>query len=224
VGGLAGFQRSDLDLRDDDAQVDQYHVGAYAGWQSGPNALRFGVSHTWSTAQVTRSVRFAGFADVLSAAQDSRVLQVFGEAARSVDTGLLTLEPFANLAYVQVHGNALSEQGGLAALRASGADTSVGLATGGLRLSREVNAQTRLQAQLGWRRAFGDTTPTRALRFADDTRFQVRGLPIARDAATLEVGAETAWRPGATLSMVYSGQYAGSMEDHGVRLRASWVF
>lgn len=224
VGGLAGYHRADVDVRADDARVGQFHLGGYAGWQSGPNALRFGASHTWASADVKREVRFSGFVDALSSRQDSRLLQVFGEAARRVDAGKLAMEPFAQLAYVLLHSDALAEQGGLAALRASSGNDSVGFATAGLRLSREVNARTRLQAQFGWRRAFGDTTPTRAMRFADQTGFDVRGLPIARDAATLELGAETQWRPGATLSLVYSGQYAGALEDHSFRLRASWMF
>ena len=224
VGGLAGYNRSTVAVRADDAKVDQFHLGVYAGWQSGANALRFGASHTWASADVQRQVRFQGFADALASRQDSRLLQVFGEAARRVDMRGVALEPFVDLAYVMLHSDALAERGGLAALRAGSGNDQTGFATAGLRVSREVNEQTKLQAQFGWRRAFGDTTPNRAMSFADDTSFQLRGLPIARNAATVELGAETQWRPGATLSLVYSGQYSGSMEDHGFRLRASWVF
>ncbi|CAN7624435.1 autotransporter domain-containing protein [Variovorax sp. LjRoot175] len=91
-------------------------------------------------------------------------------------------------------------------------------------MSQEVTARTKLHAQIGWRRAFGNTMPIRAMSFADQTAFSVRGLPVARNVATLERGAETQWQPGATLWVVYAGQYASAFEDHSLRVQASWAF
>ena len=70
---------------------------------------------------------------------------------------------------------------------------------------------------MGWRHAFGILTPTAQLGFASGaTPFVVAGVPIARDAAAVELGLEgRVWR-NATLGIAYTGQIAGSTDDHGV--------
>ncbi len=52
--------------------------------------------------------------------------------------------------------------------------------------------------------------PIRAMSFADQTAFSVRGLPAARNVAT-------PW-------VVYAGQYASAFEDYSLRVQASWAF
>jgi len=60
-------------------------------------------------------------------------------------------------------------------------------------------------------------TPTAQLNFASGTTpFVVAGVPIARDAAAVELGLEgRVWR-NAVLGIAYTGQLAEHSDDHGI--------
>nr|WP_164985951.1 autotransporter domain-containing protein [Bosea sp. Tri-44] len=132
----------------------------------------------------------------------------------------MALEPFAGLAYVNLHTDGLTETGGAAALSSRGDDTSLGYSTLGLRASTGFAMQgldLTLRGGLAWRQAFGDVTPTATLAFAGSNPFSVAGLPIAKNAAVVEAGLDIALGANATLGASYTGQLAESAQDHAFK-------
>ncbi|RXT23483.1 hypothetical protein B5U98_11235 [Bosea sp. Tri-39] len=227
VGVIAGYSRSEFDVnaRLSSGESDNYHFGLYGGGQWGALGLRAGASYTWHDIETRRTVTFAGFSDGLKGNYDAGTAQVFGELGYRVDLGQtalgkVALEPFAGLAYVNLHTDWLSETGGAAALTARSDDTSLGYSTLGLRASTTFALQgmdLTLRGGLAWRHAFGDVTPTAALAFAGSSSFTVAGLPIARDAGVVEAGLELAISPSAALSLAYTGQLAQDAQDHAFK-------
>ncbi|WP_163086700.1 autotransporter outer membrane beta-barrel domain-containing protein, partial [Acinetobacter baumannii] len=84
-------------------------------------------------------------------------------------------EPFANLAHVDVATDGFTETGGPAALSARGAATGVTVSTLGLRASSIIvlgnGITVTARGMLGWRHAFGDTTPYQTLAFTGGSPF-----------------------------------------------------
>jgi outer membrane autotransporter protein len=137
-----------------------------------------------------------------------------------VDLGRVAFEPFAGLAYVNLHTDGFSETGGSAALTARGDDTSLGYSTLGLRASSSLSWQgmdLTLRGGLAWRHAFGDVDPTTTLAFAGSSAFSIAGIPIARDAAVVEAGLDLAIGKSATLGVSYTGQLAQDTQDHAFK-------
>ncbi|RXT57700.1 hypothetical protein B6S44_00790 [Bosea sp. Tri-44] len=222
LGIVAGYSRSEFDVnaRLSSGESDNYHLGLYGGGQWGALGLRAGASYTWHDIETRRTVAFAGFGDGLKADYDAGTAQVFGELGYRVDLGRLALEPFAGLAYVNLHTDGLSETGGAAALTARSDDTSLGYSTLGLRASTTFALQgmdLTLRGGLAWRHAFGDVTPTATLAFAGSNPFSVAGLPIAKNAAVVEAGLDLALGANAALGVSYTGQLAESTQDHAFK-------
>ena len=70
---------------------------------------------------------------------------------------------------------------------------------------------------IGWRHAFGDTTPFVTQSFAGSQSFAIAGTPLAKDNAVIEAGLDFAVSTAATLGIAYQGQLASGAQDHGVR-------
>ncbi|MCC2610996.1 autotransporter domain-containing protein [Neorhizobium petrolearium] len=220
VGFLAGYSQSSSSTNDraSSSSGDNYHVGFYAGSRSGDFAFRSGLAYTWNDIETDRSVGFTGFADSLGANYNAATFQAFGEFAYGMETKVARLEPFVNLAHVRVGSDGYRETGGAAALTSSSLTTDTTFTTLGLRAENKVaigRMQIGITGMLGWRRAFGDTTPTVTHAFAGSDAFTVAGNPIARDAAVVEAGIDVDVAPGANLTIAYQGQIANGARDHG---------
>ena len=78
---------------------------------------------------------------------------------------------------------------------------------------------------VGWRHAFGNTQPGSTLSFASGgAPFSAVGVPVARDAAVLEVGVDAAVTKNLSLGLSYSGQIGGSFSDHALYGNLLWKF
>ncbi|WP_245486384.1 autotransporter domain-containing protein [Mesorhizobium sp. M7A.F.Ca.US.010.02.1.1] len=223
VGLLGGYSHSsfDADDRNSSGKSDNYHLGLYGGTNWGAIAFRTGAAYSWSSLSTKRSVAFNGFTDGLSADYDAGTAQMFGELAYRADAGQFKFEPFANLAYVSVHTDGFTEDGGDAALTSAGSNDDATFTTLGLRGSTDfalggMNATAR--GMLGWRHAFGDVTPTSSFAFAGGDQFSIAGVPIARDAAVIEAGLDFNMSANATLGVSYSGQFGGGTVDQGAKV------
>jgi outer membrane autotransporter protein len=222
VGLLGGYSHSsfDADDRNSSGKSDNYHLGLYGGTNWGAIAFRTGAAYSWSSISTKRSVAFTGFTDGLSADYDAGTAQVFGELAYKADAGRFKFEPFANLAYVSVHSDGFTEQGGAAALTGAGSTTDATFTTLGLRGSTDftlggMNGTAR--GMLGWRHAFGDVTPTSSFAFAGGDLFTIAGVPVARDAAVVEAGLDLNMSANATLGLSYAGQFGSHTADNGAK-------
>jgi len=233
AGVMAGYSHTsfDADGRSSSGSSQNWHLGLYGGGQwdvmGGTLGLRGGAAYTWHEISTARAVSFPGFSDRLSADYNAGSAQVFGEIAYDIKAGDLGLEPFANLAYVNLHSDGFTEKGGAAALTSPFSMTDATFTTLGLRASTDVHlGATMLTARgmLGWRHAYGDTTPLSAFAFADSDAFTIAGLPIAKDAALVEAGLDLDVAADARLGISYQGQFADGAASNGASANLSVRF
>ncbi|MDF2116317.1 autotransporter domain-containing protein, partial [Roseiarcaceae bacterium H3SJ34-1] len=229
VGLLAGYSSTSISIngRNSSGKSDNYHIGAYAGTQWGNLSLRTGVAYTWHDISSSRFVAFPGFTDQLSASYGARTVQVFGDLGYRIDMNTVALEPFGNLAYVNLHTEGFREIGGPAALTSKGVSTGVTFTTLGLRASSDFalgGMMATVRGSLGWRHAFGDTTPVSTFAFAGGSAFTIAGVPIAQNAAVVEAGFDLKLFPNATFGIAYNGQFASAARDQSVKANLAMKF
>ncbi|MCP3465935.1 autotransporter domain-containing protein [Bradyrhizobium sp. CCGUVB23] len=229
VGLLGGYSRTTFNVKDRSSSgtSDNYHVGLYGGTRWGDLAFRSGAAYTWHELSTSRSVVFPGFADRLTASYNAGTAQVFGEFGYGLKAGRFALEPFANLAYVNLATGGFTEKGGAAALTGFGSDTSTTFSTLGLRGSTDValgGVVGTARATLGWRHAYGTVSPLSTLAFAGSSPFTIAGVPIARDAAVLDAGLDLNLSAAAVLGVSYGGQFAPGVLDQTVRANLTVKF
>ncbi|MDH6170029.1 outer membrane autotransporter protein [Variovorax boronicumulans] len=128
----------------------------------------------------------------------------------------MALGPFG-LAYARLRSDAYVERGGLAALCGEGGSVDATFTTLGLRASTQLGTTTRLRGMLGWRHAFGDTTPTSTHAFADSIPFTLAGVPLVKNVAVVEAGVDVELHPNLTLGASCSGQFGSGLQDHGFK-------
>jgi outer membrane autotransporter protein len=218
-GMLGGYSRShfSLDNRLSSGTADTYTLGVYGGGEWDAFAFKGGIAHSWHSLDTSRSVAFTGFSDSLGASYSARTLQAWGEAAYSFEAGAVRLEPFANLAYVNLSTDSFTETGGAAALMAASNTVDETFTTLGLRAEADVrlgSANATLRGMLGWRHAFGDT-PTSQMRFASGgNAFTIAGVPMAQDSLMLDAGFDVNLTDNTSLGFSYSGQFSSAVQDH----------
>jgi outer membrane autotransporter protein len=230
AGIAAGYTQSDtsVDARLSAADIESYHLAAYAGGRLGAFALRAGAAWAWHDVKTKRTIAFPGFLERAEASYDGDTGQVFGELALPFVAGKSALEPFAGLAYVHASTDGFTEDGGIAALTSRGTDQDVGYARLGLRAAATMTfggMHVVPYASAAWLHAFSDVTPDVALAFASPAAgFTISSAPVARDSALLEAGVAMHLAPGATVAISYQGQLGTDVEDHGVSGRLHWQF
>lgn len=229
-GAVAGYSHTGFDARDrhSSGSSDNYHVGLYGGGTWGDLAFRTGAAYAWHDISVSRNVVFPGFDESLKGSYDAGTAQVFGELAYGFDLGAGRIEPFANLAHVNLHTEGFRETGGAAALAAGSSSTGTTFATLGLRGSAAFElggAPVTARGMLGWRHAFDDVAQTSTARFAGGgNAFTVAGVPVARDVAVIEAGLDFALTPSAAIGVSYGGQFGSGAVDQSFKASFSAKF
>lgn len=173
--GLAGgYQQTSVrvDDRVSSGNIAAYNVAAYAGMQQGPLGLRVGSAYTWHDISASRTISFPGFSDRTQSNYGAQTAQVFGEAAYGLVYQQVALEPFADLAFVDLHAGSFTEAGGAAALTGSDSAFDTTYSTLGLRAAALLPWATgfdlTVKGSAGWQHAFGTIVPTSTLAFAFD--------------------------------------------------------
>ena len=222
--GLAGgYQQTSvgIDDRSSSGKIDAYHFAGYAGLQQGAIGVRVGTAYTWQDVATNRSIVFPGIFDTAHGSYGARTAQVFGEVGYGMSYRQIAFEPFADLAYVDVRTDAFTEAGGATTLAASGGTSDTTYSTLGLRAAAmlpwpTIAGDLTVKGSVGWQHAFGTIVPTATLAFASGSApFTVAGLPIAKDAAAVELGLEAQLNRKATFNVAYTGQLAGATQDNG---------
>jgi subtilase-type serine protease len=222
LGILAGYSHASIDESGlgASASIDNIHLGIYGGAEFGALSLRTGASYSWHDISTDRLVQFTGSQERLTADYSGGTAQVFGELGYRIKARSAELEPFASLSYANLHLDRFAEEGGSAALSAGSSNTDITFSTLGLRASTQLpigSIEATLRGMIGWRHVYGDVTPLSRLAFAGMDAFEISGLPIARDAALLELGFDVDLTPATTFSLSYQGQIASDVQDHGLR-------
>lgn len=227
LGAFAGSGRSKLNTRNSSASVHSVHLGLYGGRQWGTLGLRTGLAYAKHHIDTARKVEFTGLADSAQATYQSQSSQVFGELGWQLGAGLTSLEPFANLAYTQLHTDGFKERAGISALQVRPQRRGTTFATLGMRASTQWllgSSQMTARGVLGWRHAFGDVRSSASMALAGGAQFAVTAVPVARDAAVLELGLDTALQRDLTLGLAYSGQIGHHFREHAVKANLLWKF
>jgi outer membrane autotransporter protein len=229
AGLLAGYSRSRFNVEDraSSGTADNYHLGVYAGTAIGNLGIRFGAAYSWHEIETRRAVAFRGYTDNLSADYRAATAQLFGQIGYRIDTRLASFEPFADLAYVNLHTDGFTENGGGAALTAASSTQDSPFTTLGLRAETALpvgSAAARVHGTLGWRHAFGDVAPSAGLAFLGGSVFSVTGAPIAKDAAVIEAGLNLNISADARLGIAYDGQIGDGASGHGFHAAFSAQF
>lgn len=229
AGVLAGYSHGHFNVDSQDARSDSdnYHVGLYGGAQWDKLVLRLGAGYTWHDITSNRSLMLGGTPNSLKAEYDGGTAQSFGELGYQLQAGGFGFEPFVNLAYVNLHTDTFTEDGGAAALRSRSDNTDTTFTTLGARMATDVNigqAPATLRGMLGWRHAYGDITPKSKLSFAGGSIFTVSGVPIAENAVVLGAGVDLHLTKRATFGVSFEGQYGDSISDNAVRGTLSVMF
>lgn len=232
VGLVAGYSDSSVSMGSgthSSAQVDSYHLGAYAGHEIGAWRLSAGGAYSWHRADVKRDLQYGDVSAKQKAKVDSGTTQVFGEAAYRLNLQALALEPFANLAYVHLDTEGFTEKGDGAALKSSGDRRDAVLSTLGVRALKTVRLsgqqQLDLSGSLGWQHNLSNTDSEEHLAFASGgTPFVVESSPLVRDAALVGAHASLALSRDVRLNLDYTGQLASREKSHGVGLSLNWQF
>ena len=217
-----------MPARGSSANIDTAHVGAYAGTGWGAWRLRTGGEFAWSQLSTSRAIIFPGFMDSATAHYGAQEGQLFGELGYGMSFGRIATEAFGGVAGVTLHTDGFAETGGAAALRVAGNNDTVGYTTLGARAATVLDVWGMAltpRVSAAWQHAFGDVTPKAALSFQTiGTAFTVAGVPIARDAALVNAGADLALNPRATVGLAYVGQLSGRDQDNSVNGTFRWKF
>lgn len=229
LGVLAGYSHStfDVDDRTSSGSSDNYHLGLYGGSQWGNLGLRGGTAYSVHDIETNRSVIFPGFTDTLKGDYDAGTFQAFGELGYRIDTSSSSFEPFVNLAYINLYTDRFTETGGTAALTSANQSTDTTLTTFGVRASTSFTLGTitaTAGGTLGWRHAFGDTTPLTTQAFAGGSTFTVAGIPIAKDAAIVEAGLDLDLTDTVALGIAYQGQLGSGAQQNGLNAKLALKF
>ncbi len=167
------------------------------------------------------------FADHLSASYDAGTAQAFGELGYRLQGGTLMIEPFARLAYVNLHIDGYNEQGNGAALSGQSQDANMAFSTLGVRSSSGFQVgKLDLSAggSLGWRHVYGNPRSTVTQTFGGGVPFNIAGLPISRDSVVLEMGIGARVTRNLSLGIYYTAQFGDSASEQGVMGNLAWKF
>lgn len=233
VGLLLGNGRTDTHQaqgRSAKARIDNTHVGLYAGHQWGGFGLRGGLGFSRHDIDSSRQVAFAGYSDGLQASHDAKTTQAFLEAGYRFGGDDAGLEPYLQVARVEVDVDDVREQGGAAALSGRVGDTATTLATAGVRFNKGLKASFQDAAWLhvvggvGYRRASGDRDGLAELAFDGGSAFAVSGAPIADGAVVAELGLSAWLTARQQLELGYTGQFGDESRDRSLNARWSVRF
>jgi outer membrane autotransporter protein len=230
AGVMAGYGATSFDVaaRNSSGSTDSYTAGVYAGHRFGPFGLQLGASYTSHDLSTTRRVTVGTLSETLKADYRAATSQIFGEVGYRLETPVAQLEPFAAAAFIHQQSNGFTETGGAAALTASSVSEVAGVTTLGLRAQARFamagDASTRLHGALGWRHAYGNTSPETTLALAGGDVFAVGGTPLDRDVAVLETGVVVDFGAGAAVALDYTGRIGSSAQDHGLRAGLKLAF
>ncbi|MDR2838854.1 MAG: autotransporter domain-containing protein [Azonexus sp.] len=222
VGMSSGYSHTDFNSPRGAGSGDSYRLAAYLGSQWGSLAIRAGAGRAWHEIRTSRPVAFAGFADNLKSGYRADMRQIFGEIGYPLGGATATLEPFVNLAHVDLDTRRFAERGGSAALTIKGGRNEAIFSAQGLRGTASFDfagRQLKATAMFGRRHAFGGVTPRADMRFSGGgSRFSIAGVPIAKNLTFIDAGFDLTISRNASLGLLYNGQFGPGVSDNGLRL------
>ena len=183
VGAAIGYSHSNTDIDEiaSSFEADSLLLAVYAGTSAGPWNLRFGASYAFSQIDAARTIAYPGYSDEAKAEYNAGTAQTFAEIGYGFAVQSLAIEPFANLAWVNLRTEDIDETGASAGLAGPSASSNVGYTSLGIRAATSIAVGEGItlqpHASLAWQSAFGDVAPSASLGFvsAPGASFEIAG-------------------------------------------------
>lgn len=206
IGAVLGYTNTSLPQAD----TDSYHIGVYTAGEIGPLNIAGGAIYARNDTATRRDIAFGTFADRLTADYASATSQAFADFSWAFDIDSLRLQPFVNLAYVNLDTDAFRESGNAAALSVASGRDAIMASTVGVRWSMDLPAYdmpVSLSGMVGWRHVAGDLVPSSRMAFTGGSPFIIEGVGIPRDTLVAKVGVSARLSKSARLMLSYSGEF-----------------
>ncbi|MFK0333501.1 autotransporter domain-containing protein [Rhizobium sp. NPDC090275] len=223
VGGMVGYGQQSFDQVDANA----YYAGLYAMGDIGPVQLAGGAIYAHNEASTRRDIAFGTFTDQLSANYASATSQVFADLSWTYEWDMVKVQPFANLAYINLDTDGFQEKGGDAALSVTGGNAAITSSTVGLRWAMdwpENELPLSVSGLLGWRHIAGDVTPYSRMAFSGGSPFIIEGTEIPRDSVMAEIGVSAKLSKSARLTLNYSGEFGKGLRSNAIQMNLATSF
>ncbi|WP_167671096.1 autotransporter domain-containing protein [Microvirga terricola] len=229
IGMAGGFTRTTFDIngRLSSGSNESIFGAIYGAAHWGTINLRVGASYSALDIDTNRTVRFPGFTDQTNASYGGSTLQAFGEIGYRFDIARVQIEPFLGASFLRLHTDGFAENGRAAALTAFGRDYDLGTTTLGLRAEAKLSDEVplTLRGLVGWRLAYGDTSPAALMAFnGGASSFVVTGVPVDRNAFVAEAGLDWQATKDIGLGVSYQGQVGSRAQDHALKGNFTWKF
>jgi outer membrane autotransporter protein len=227
VGAVTGYGEANISVDDRASRADtsDAYLGAYVGLDAAGFNIRGGLAYMWRDVKTLRRVAFPGFNDSLSASYNLDTFQMFADAGYGFQLGGVELEPFFQLAYVDIGSGSFTERGGSAALQGSGG-ADFWLTQLGTRFELGLGSgDLAIRGSLGWRHVAGggQNTPVN-MNFAAGPAFSIAGAPVAGDAAAMSLSIGGKVSKSIEIDAGYSGVAGDGVNDHGIRAAITFRF
>ncbi|MFT9418753.1 autotransporter domain-containing protein [Acetobacter sp.] len=232
IGGLISYGRSMFDIgsgRASSGHSNNVSVGGYAGTHWGRLNLRLGATYTWDMLSTSRTVAVPGLGERLSSGYLGGTAQGFGELSYRLHAGRSIIEPFGNVAYVNLHTDSYHEHGNAGAVNGKAMDTGVTFSTFGLRVSSAMRVGKLVlvpHGMLAYRHAFGLTVPTQRQNFASlgSAGMDIAGVALSTNAAVLDTGLTARLTDRIDVGLSYIGQYGNQSVESGAKAHVRFRF
>ncbi|MHC8302610.1 autotransporter outer membrane beta-barrel domain-containing protein [Pseudomonas sp. ZS1P83] len=221
IGVLGGKSETRLDSRGLDANLDSWHLGAYALRQNGPLSLRLGATYSNHDGNTKRRVAFNGFSDRPEGRFDANTQQAFAQLAYNLGRADVSIEPFASLGYQRYQRDGYTEKGGAATLKVHGQTRRNVNSTLGLRLAMLNTLDNGMQLtprfSAGWKHTYGEVESDTRQRLVTGGRdFTVSGAALDRDSLQVDAGLDFGLSATHSVGVVLSGEVGSDSRNHGV--------
>ncbi|RTZ43156.1 autotransporter domain-containing protein [Candidimonas sp. SYP-B2681] len=235
AGGFLATQHSEMSRRHGmaSANIDTIYAGLNLAANLRYVDVALGLAQGWHKVKSQRKIAVGAMYDALTGGYSGRSMQLFGEIAAPLQwlaSNAHAITPFARLAWVKAQADGFVEKGGAAATKVLPSDQSVLFSSLGLRASHVFETpkgEAIVQSQLAWHHASGDVSAISRQSFRESRRqtlFKSEGLPVARQAWSLQLGVQASLAKNVSLGMAYGGQYSRGRPDHGARANLVWRF
>ena len=201
--------------------------GLYTGVDVGAWQFQGGAAHSWYDTDSHRQIDVTGLEGRATASDHTGVTQAYVDGGYQFTFGQGSLTPYADVARVWVHQNAINEGSTeAAALNVQANGTAVNYGTVGLRGVYNPSPVVQLHASVGFQQAWGDLRSIDQQSFANGgtTSFTVAGVPVAKSSGVLDFGMRLQLSKSVSVDTSYHGQFASDAKDQGARMALNVAF
>lgn len=234
LGVGLGYAKGNIyvDDRKSEADISNYSVALFGGnsFEAGLGALNLlmGAAYTWHDIDTRRDTSVFATSQQLSSSYSAGTGQVFAELGYAMSLSEhASIQPFVGLAWTNLRTRGFAESGGSAALSGHRSDDKQTTSVLGVRTQSAIvfdQVEGQVRAALGWQHAYNAVIPRKTLSFEGSQAFTVAGVPMARDAAVVELGVDVALTPTITAGLTYNGQFGDGSQDHAGVLTVRWSY